>query len=197
MEQSKSVAALSQILELLEGFEADQRRRMLQTISTYFDHAPSRPSGDPKALDISSLNLHRSVGIPFSEKTDISPKDFLMQKQPKTDVERIACLAFYLTHYRATPHFKTTDLNVLNIEAAQPKLSNPAKSASNATTCGYLAAAGGDKRQLSGQGEQFVLALPDREAARNVMVRRPVRSRSSKASKRLSPADATKSNPAK
>ena len=35
----------------------------------------------------------------------MSPKDFLMEKAPNTDVERIACLAYYLTHYRSTPHF--------------------------------------------------------------------------------------------
>jgi len=47
----------------------------------------------------------------------MSPKDFLLEKQPRTDVERIACLAYYLTHYRATPHFKTIDLSILNTEA--------------------------------------------------------------------------------
>ena len=56
----------------------------------------------------------------------MSPKEFLLEKQPRTDVERIACLAFYLTHYRDTPHFKTLELSKLNTEAAQQKFANAA-----------------------------------------------------------------------
>ena len=47
-----------------------------------------------------------------------SPKDFLFRKEPNTDVERVACLAYYLTHRRGTNHFKTIDISKLNTEAA-------------------------------------------------------------------------------
>jgi hypothetical protein len=98
-----------------------------------------------------------------------SPKQFLLNKQPRTDVERIACLAFYLTHYRDLPHFKTLDLAKLNTEAAQPKFSNTAYAATNAAKLGYLASATKTQRQISAAGEQFVSALPDREAAKLAM----------------------------
>jgi hypothetical protein len=101
----------------------------------------------------------------FSEDRAPSPKDFLFQKQPKTDIERIACLAFYLTHFRDMPHFKTLDLAKLNTEAAQVKFSNAAYAADNATKAGYLAAAARAQKQITAWGEQFVTALPDREAA--------------------------------
>jgi len=61
-----------------------------------------------------------------------------MEKQPRTDVERVACLAYYLTHYRNTPYFKTLDLGKLNTEAAQPKFSNAAYASNNALKMGYL-----------------------------------------------------------
>jgi hypothetical protein len=84
-------------------------------------------------------------------------------------VEKVACLAYYLTHYRDTPHFKTLDISKLNTEAALIKLSNPAVSVDNATKMRYLVPATKGNKQLSAIGEQFVLALPDRERAKDVM----------------------------
>lgn len=103
-------------------------------------------------------------------------------KSPRTDVERIACLAYYLTHYRESPHFATADLTALNTESAQPRFANPSNSAKHATTGGYLVQASKGTKQLSAAGEQFVLALPDRETARKHLEagRRPRKSRASK-----------------
>ena len=99
----------------------------------------------------------------------MSPKEFVFEKQPRSDVERIAVLAFYLTHFRDMPHFKTLDLSKLNTEAAQPKFANTANSASNAVKQGYLVPSSKGMRQLSAVGERFVAALPDRETARAAM----------------------------
>jgi hypothetical protein len=92
-----------------------------------------------------------------------------MQKQPQTDVERVASLAYYLTHYRDLPHFKSLDISKVNTEAAQPKFANANTAVENATKTGYLAAAAKGYKQLSGPGELFVLKLPDREAAKLAM----------------------------
>ena len=102
-----------------------------------------------------------------------------MERAPKTDVERIACLAYYLTHYRGTPHFKTLDISALNTEAAQPKFSNTAYSTNNAVKLGYIVPSTKGQRQLSGLGERFVRALPDRNAAKEVLLslRRKLRSK--------------------
>jgi hypothetical protein len=96
----------------------------------------------------------------------MSPKEFLRDKSPVTDLERIACLAYYLTHYKSVPHFKTVDLSALNTEAAQPKFSNATLAANNALTAGLLVQAGGGSKQLSSIGETFVQLLPDRDAAK-------------------------------
>jgi len=118
----------------------------------------------------------------YSEDTSMSAKDFLLEKQPRTDVERIACLAYYLTHYRGMPHFKTIDLSMLNTEAAQPKFANTAYSSNNAVKLGYLVPSTKGQRQLSAVGERFVRALPDREAARAALeaVRRRPRTKRSR-----------------
>jgi hypothetical protein len=85
------------------------------------------------------------------------------------DIERIACLAFYLTHFRDTPHFKTLDLAKLNTEAAQIKFSNAAYATDNATKAGFLAPSAKAQKQITAWGEQFVTALPDREAALKIL----------------------------
>jgi hypothetical protein len=84
-------------------------------------------------------------------------------------VERIACLAFYLTHYADMPHFKTLDLSKLNTDAAQPKFSNTAVAVENATKMGYLVPAIKAHKQLSAAGERFVQALPNRDEAKAAM----------------------------
>jgi hypothetical protein len=142
---------------------------MVHAAATFLkiDALPSVP-----ARGASSLNLAYQASTPhraFSNDTSMTPKEFLIEKQPRTDVERIACLAFYLTRYRDTPHFKTLDISKLNTEAAQPKFSNAANATNNAVKRGYLVHSVKGQKQLSAGGELFVRALPDREAARSAM----------------------------
>ena len=131
-------------------------------------------SAVPKIISL-FLGDDLSKGIPESPKysdasaDEISPKEFLAQKQPKTDVERIACLGYYLTHYRRQSTFKTNDLTGLNKEAAQPRLSNPSASSRNAVTLEYFTLAGGGKKQITTKGETLVKNLPDRDAARDAL----------------------------
>src|SRR5437660_12654500 len=47
-----------------------------------------------------------------------TPKAFVTAKRPKTDLERVTCLAYYLIRNRDAAGFKTKDLTELNIEAA-------------------------------------------------------------------------------
>ncbi len=127
----------------------------------------SRPQGQVSQI-ASNHTIIEAVGS-FSEDRSISPKDFILEKQHQTDVERVTCLAYYLTHYRDTPNFKPVDISTLNTEAAQPKLSNARQAVRNAVVSGYLALAANDTKQISALGGQFVQALPDREAAKASM----------------------------
>ena len=104
-----------------------------------------------------------------------SPKDFLFQKQPNTDVERVACLAYYLTHCRDTKHFKTIDISKLNTEAAQRKFANTASSVNNAVRAGFLAPVAKGMKQLAAEGERYVDVLPDRAAANAAFSNRKAR----------------------
>jgi hypothetical protein len=168
-DSSHAVAdALSAIIRVLTPLDQDARTRVLDSASTFFGLRTSAPHADTAAS--STAPTHLVARPPFSENKAPSPKEFLFQKQPKTDVERITCLAFYLTHFREMPYFKTLDLGKLNTEAAQMKFSNTAYATDNATKAGYLAMAARGQKQITAWGEQFVAALPDREAAAQVLV---------------------------
>jgi hypothetical protein len=161
------IEVITNILSTLKKFDSEEREKILQTIDTYFDRNPRSTNGTSKFQEQPESNY--SSDSAFSEDRSMSPKTFLTQKKPQTDVERIACLAYYLTHYMNMPHFKTIDLSKLNTEAAQPKFSNAAMAVDNATKAGYLVPATKGNKQLSVAGEHFVQALPDREAARAAM----------------------------
>ena len=95
-----------------------------------------------------------------------SPKEFLAQKQPSTATEHVACLAYYLTHYRDMPQFKAADVSAINTEAGQRKFDNGTYSVNNATQAGYLVAVSRGMKQLAPAGQKYVDALPDRAAAK-------------------------------
>jgi hypothetical protein len=168
-DNSRAVAdALNAVIRVLTPLEPDARARVLDSVSTFFAHRLPASYVDT-AAPTSAPDQSQVARPSFSESKAPSPKEFMFQKQPKTDVERITCLAFYLTHFRDMPHFKTLDLGKLNTEAAQIKFSNTAYATDNATKAGYLAPAARGQKQITAWGEQFVAALPDREAAAQVV----------------------------
>ena len=174
--------ALNRVIGALQPLDDEARRRIIDSAVTFLGIRGGFSSSFQHSPAISSAPGTSAAHAPFSENPQMSPKEFLREKQPRTDVERIACLAYYLTHYRGTPHFKTIDLSLLNTEAAQPKFANAANSANNAVKMGYLVPSTKGQRQLSAIGERFVQALPDRDAAKAALeaVRRRSRPRRSR-----------------
>jgi hypothetical protein len=176
LREDQHAAALTRVLEILKKLDPEGVWRVIETVATYFKTGHALPTRAPAGV----------LPLPsFSEDRSLSPKQFLLEKAPQTDVEKVACLAFYLTHYRDMRYFKTLDISKLNTEAAQIKFSNATAAVNNATGRDhYLAPAGKGAKQISAFGEKFVQALPDREAAKTVMAqarqkrrpRRPARS---------------------
>ena len=173
------VAVLTEILAAFRKLPNSSRERMLNTVATFLGIGLRPMAGIPTGLT-DRAPVSRPLQTHFSEDRSSSPKEFMFEKQPKTDVERVACLAYYLTHYRDMPHFKTLDISTLNTEAAQAKFSNAAVAVDNATKQHYLVPATKGTKQLSALGERFVLALPDREKARSIMANARPRRKSRK-----------------
>lgn len=166
---------LDKVIEVLLPLAPSGRLRVYRTVGTFFGFEDLSPRIDRNTDGRVPSNISREPQ--FSSPEEPTPKEFLLQKKPNTNVERVACLAYYLAHYRGTQKFKTVEMNKLNTEAAQTKLSNPSYTVLNAIRAGYLAEAGRGMKQLSAQGEQYVEALPDRDAAKAVRPRTLKRSR--------------------
>jgi hypothetical protein len=166
--------ATNDLIARVSGFDDATRRRIFRTVLTFYELENLGLSTSEQGLrrPIEQNDTHPrpyELAPTFSDQTELSPKQFLFQKRPRTDVERVACLAYYLTHYRSTAHFKTIDISQLNTEAAQVKFSNTAYAVANAVNAGLLASAGKGFKQLSAMGQRYVEALPDHNAAREVI----------------------------
>ena len=140
------VEALAVILEALNNLDEEKREFVYRTAGERFG---IRVSKGASRNDLSSRENDELDG------DEISPKQFMHDKMPKTDVEKIACIAFYLTHYRDTPIFKTKEVTDLSREAAQPKMSNPSQAMKNATYLShFLASAEKGAKQITALGEE-------------------------------------------
>ena len=166
---------VDKIIQNLLPLDPYSRLRVYRTIGTFFGFEASFPKVDQKVDNRTSANISREPI--FSSPEEPTPKEFLLQKQPKTNVERVACLAYYLARYRKIEAFKTIDISKLNTEAAQTKLTNASNTVNDAIKAGFLAAANKAMGRLSAQGEQYVEALPDRDAAKTVKPKPSKRSR--------------------
>jgi len=174
---SQEFRALQVVIGALQPLSPEARARIFDAAGTFLQIASAQFHVASHRDRMTTAGSAGPTHPGFSQDRSMPPKEFLLEKQPRTDVERLACLAYYLTHYRDMLHFKTLDLSKLNTEAAQPKFSNAANSVNNAVKRGYLVPATKGQRQLSAAGEQFVHALPDRDAAREAMATaRPKRS---------------------
>lgn len=178
-EMDVQLKAFNQIVQLLKQYDTTTRAHILKSVVNWLQLKP-QDLVDQFSQPAHSPTQPRSQPVyTFSEHTELSPKAFLLEKSPQTKTERVACLAYYLTHYRETPHFKTFDISKLNTEAAQPKFSNAAYFLNEALKAGLLVPGPRASKQISAIGEQFVQALPDRAAAQSVLTvkkeRRPKR----------------------
>ncbi len=165
------LAVFSAVVSAMASLDHSGRIRLIRTLATFFDipvgeHGRSTQHSSLLRAVEPSPAMQAQAPATFSEDRAPTPKQFMLEKRAQTDVDRIACLAYYLTHYRDQPQFKTLDLSRLNTEAAQVKLSNPAKAVDNAAQAHLLVQAGQGKKQVSSIGEVYVQALPDRVAAR-------------------------------
>lgn len=171
-DSNKELEVFHQIVSGLSNLEKDAQTRIIQSVVTFLEIKPVGLVGEhyssPIDMKTHLKDLQRG-DRPFSDREELPPKIFLMEKSPRTDGERVACIAYYLTHYREIKHFKTLDISKLNTEAAQQKFSNPTQAIKNAERRGLLAAVARGMKQLSAMGEQFVEALPDIEAAKKVL----------------------------
>lgn len=174
VDTAKEAELLNRVVLAFGELNREAQQRLLNAVVAFLGLSQSARPAEPYGMQDAGTTPSR-----FSDDNAPTAKEFLFQKRPQTDVERIACLAYYLTHYAGVPHFKTLDLSKLNTDAAQLKLGNAAQAVDNATKAGFLVPAGkSGAKQLSAIGELYVQALPDKEEARKAIAQaRPKRQR--------------------
>lgn len=161
---ANELEALGTVLGALEPLDEEQRQFVLRTAINRLGVAAAVDNTGPAAAG--GRGTARAGGDGSAELARTTPKEFMRNRQPITDVQRVACLAYYLARARDASQFKTLDLTKLNTEAACAKFSNAAVAVNNATLTGLLASAGGGKKQITALGEDVVEALPDQEQAK-------------------------------
>lgn len=170
----RDLAVLQQVLNLLSTVPHATQSRILKSVRVFLGHdesiglaiSPSDRSTRLVPSGQSSVVQRRQQH--FTEHEDLSPKQFLSQKSPKTDIEKAVCLAYYLTHYREKRFFKTADVTSLCTEAALVPFSNTTQAVKNAASRGLLAPGAKSTKQITVVGEEYVDVLPDRERLREV-----------------------------
>ena len=172
--------AMAICFEAIKGLEAEEQERILDWLRRKIGLPSPHPitgAGNGPATASVGATAGLSVAMtPQDSDTGPTPKAFMAAKRPASDVERIACLGFFLGEYRGSNAFKTADLTKLNTLAAQPRIGNISQAVKNAMYGpGYITAAGGGKRQLTARGEALVRALPDRTAVKSAIEAYPVR----------------------
>lgn len=175
--------AMQAAYEALSPLEPEERERAMRWLAAELDITDAiAPEPDPPRGGGAGGSGNGGGGqLPLAGKT---AKAFLAEKKPATAVERIACLAYYLTHAKNKPTFKTPDLVALNTEAAQPKFGNPARDVNNADgRNGFLVSAGDGRKQIGPRGEAVVEALPDREAVKKALADHPFKKRAARRGK--------------
>lgn len=163
---------LQRMIADLSALPSNSRMRMIDTICVFL--GLNRSAIETTFSPSQQVKTNHAPTFQFSEDDVLSfeapsIKQFMHEKSPQTDVERVACLAFYLARYRGTLHIKTKDITELNKESAHRPFSNTAFAVDNATKTGYLVPSIKGSKQISAYGERFVEALPDRETAKEIM----------------------------
>lgn len=163
------VEALGTVIGALDPLDDDKRLWVLQTAASRFSLTIGPTSSGGGNLQKGAKNPF-DPGIDQTEgNADVSPQSFIRAKNPRTDVQRIACLAYYLTKHRNQARFKTKELTDLNTEARAPTFSNASVSVNNARKSRFLTPGGGGYKHLTNAGEDLVDALPDQEKVRTVL----------------------------
>lgn len=87
-------------------------------------------------------------------------RNFLAQKKPITNADRVAVLGWFAQTHLGMPGFRTRDISRLNAACGQPPFSNTAVAVKMAKLKGWIVSKGGSMA-LTDIGQTFVDRLPD------------------------------------
>ncbi len=96
------------------------------------------------------------------------PRAFIRLKKPTTDVQRVACLGYYLVQTTGQQGFTSKAISTAHTDSGGSNV-NITRALDNATRAAkYLSNRGPREKQLTTLGEDVVNALPDQAAVKAV-----------------------------
>ncbi|MCB9811569.1 hypothetical protein H6783_01520 [Candidatus Nomurabacteria bacterium] len=158
MSEQKSIADTSvELFKLLESYSTEERQRIIQAAVILLGDN-TVPAGQP------------STKMPFVGVSDVTEgaQAFFAEKNPKNKGEELAVAARYLELTAGSEEHSKADIKAVFAEARRNfDDKNFGRDIDNARRQSGLfnLGTGRDANKLSYQGQQFVDALPDRDAA--------------------------------
>jgi hypothetical protein len=172
--EDRELKAMQTTLAALQSLDVEERRRVIDWLAAKV--------GLEAPVPLSRRDSGGGADGGSEKRGDI--KQFLKQKRPTDDVARATTLAYFLTHRKSQPTYKTADLSKARVDAALTDF-NMSRAVSNAQRAGYLTTAGKKGMyQVTSRGEALVDAMPDAEAVKKVRSEGPKRRRKPRGKKR-------------
>lgn len=180
-ENSKNLGTLSgKVYELLGGLEPGERTKVLKAVAQLFgDPADSQRTGS--GMTESGGSQRGSAGSAQQHGLPANAQEFFVHKNPENRGEMLAVAARYREQYGAADVHQEDDFANFFAEARQNfDRRNFVRDMKNAQNRAGLFNKGGarGKYQLSYFGQQYVDALPNREAVKHL--KRPTSRRKTK-----------------
>ena len=160
--------ALVAVVKALEDFSDPERLWVLQSAANRWSLAPpvsspsfggAVPSGNVTGSVLSNKNGDAQQAIARKDA-----RSFIRIKRPATDVQRVACLGYFVLQTTGQQGFSSKEVAQANVNSGSSKI-NLTRALDNATRQSkYLSSRGGNSKQLTTLGEDVVDALPDQQA---------------------------------
>jgi hypothetical protein len=173
--KNDATGALVAVIAALEHLNDADRHWVLQSAASKFaltvQVAAGGAHGGPAGTN--TLTVTPLVGTATSADVQaaITKKDaraFIRSKKPTTDVQRVACLGYYVAQTTGQQGFTSKSISTAHTDSGGSSINMP-RALDNATRgAKYLSNRGPHEKQLTTLGEDVVNALPDQEAVKAV-----------------------------
>jgi hypothetical protein len=169
--KSDSTSALVTVVKALEALDETGRQWVLQSAANRWTLSLQLPSpaggGNPGGGGGTPNGANAADAQSAIVRKDA--RSFIRAKKPASDVERVACLGYYLLKTTAQPGFTSKDLAAAHTDSGGSKINMP-RALDNATRQSkFLSNRSRSEKQLTTLGEDVAEALPDRDRVNQIM----------------------------
>lgn len=151
--------AAIRVFNALQGLTDEERGRVLHSAAALFGISfggTPAPAAEP-AEHVQHQAAHSASQAPVKPGKPVSIVELIQEKQPATNMQRIAVFAFYREHYEGADRFARTDLAPYFAKAKLAKPGNFDRDFNGAVKAGWIHDDGANS-YLTSKGEAAVRA---------------------------------------